>query len=135
HFLDFFCFLFASSPVRVFAQTTWPTEGRLPFADSFAAQVEFADESSGQLIYSAEGDSTYPKETITAFGAGVVAELNNFQELKFWRGRKQKEFSFTSKGHAEEMAAWLAFLRGEIEHPLPYQQSRASMALTFSVVE
>ena len=51
HFLDYFCCLFGSKPVRVFAQTTWPAAGRLPFPDSVTAQVEFADGSSGQLIY------------------------------------------------------------------------------------
>ena len=33
------------------------------------------------------------------------------------------------------MAAWAAFLRGTAPHPLPYAQARASMALTFAVLE
>ena len=33
------------------------------------------------------------------------------------------------------MAAWLAFLRGAAAHPLPYDQSRQSMVLTFAVLE
>ena len=40
-----------------------------------------------------------------------------------------------SKGHAEQMGAWLAFLRGNIEPPLPYEQSRTSMLLTFAVLD
>ena len=135
HFLDYFCFLFDSPPVRVCAQTTWPTTGRLPFPDSVAAQVEFADGSCGQLIYTAEGDSSFPKETITVFGAGFVGEITNFQKLVLHRGRKARSSSHSSKGHAEQMAAWLAFLRGEAVHPLPYAQSRTSMALTFAVLE
>ena len=135
HFLDYFCFLFEARPVRVLAQTTWPASGRLPFPDSVAAQIEFSDGSCGQLVYSAEGDSTWPKETCTVFGAGFVAELSNFQELTIQRGRRKHAHSFNSKGHAEEMAAWLAFLRGEAAHPLPYEQSRQSMALTFAVLE
>ena len=135
HFLDYFCFLFDAAPVRVSAQTTWPAAGRLPFPDSVAAQVEFADGSCGQLIYTAEGDTSYPKETITAFGAGFVGEITNYQKLVLHRGRKQRSSSHTSKGHAEQMAAWAAFLRGTAAHPLPYAQSRASMALTFAVLE
>jgi predicted dehydrogenase len=61
HFLDYFCFVFDSDPVRVFAQTTWPAGGRQPYPDSVAAQVEFADGSTGQLLYSGEGDPKYPK--------------------------------------------------------------------------
>jgi predicted dehydrogenase len=135
HFLDYFCFLFDSKPVRVSAQTTWPASGRLPFPDSVTAQVEFADGSCGQLVYSAEGDSSWPKEVCTVFGAGFVAEIENFQKLSIHRGRKATTHSYNGKGHAEQMMAWAAFLRGAAEHPLPYGQSRQSMALTFAVLE
>ncbi len=135
HFLDFFCFLFDAPPVRVLAQTTWPAGGRLPFPDSVTAQVEFADGSCGQLVYSAEGDSGFPKEVLTVYAAGVVAEIVNFHELFVHRGRKRKSVSYTSKGHAEEMAAWTQFLRCQTEHPLPYEKSRASLQLTFAVLE
>src|SRR6185295_4938336 len=69
HFLDYFCFLFGSKPVHVCAQTTWPVGGRMPFPDSVTAQVEFADGSCGQLIYTAEGDSSFPRETFSVFAA------------------------------------------------------------------
>lgn len=135
HFLDYFCYLFDSVPVRVFAQTTWPASGRLPFPDSVAAQVEFADGSCGQLVYTAEGDYSYPKECLTVYGAGLVLEIENFLALSVHRQRKEKKFTFTSKGHAEEMAAWGAFLKGETAHPLPYPMSRQSMLLTFAVLQ
>jgi predicted dehydrogenase len=135
HFFDYFCFLFGSRPVRVMAQTTWPATGRLPFPDSVTAQIEFADGSCGQLIYSAEGDPAFPKETLTVFGAGLVGEMTNFQQLTVTRGRKPRTSKFTSKGHAEEMAAWAAFLRGNAPHPLPFSESRQSMLLTFAALE
>src|SRR3984893_13472288 len=77
HFFDYFCFLFDSKPVRVTAQVTSPTSGRLPFPDSVAAQVEFADGCCGQLVYAAGGDSRYPKEILTIIGSGLVAEVTN----------------------------------------------------------
>ena len=135
HFLDYFCFLFDSRPVRVTAQTTWPAGGALPFPDSVTAQVEFADGSSGQLIYSAEGDMTYPKEHCTVYGSGIVADVINFQSLAIHQSGSRKRFRYGSKGHAEQMAAWLAFLHSEAEHPLPYATARQSMRLTFSVLE
>ena len=135
HFFDFFCFLFDSAPVRVSAQTTWPASGRLPFPDSVTAQIEFADGSSGQLIYTAEGDSSWPKEVCTVFGAGFVGEIVNFQELRIHKGRKGSKSGSNSKGHAEQMAAWLQFLQGNADHPLPYSQARTSMLLTFAALE
>ncbi|HVY71403.1 MAG TPA: bi-domain-containing oxidoreductase [Verrucomicrobiae bacterium] len=135
HFLDYFCFLFDSKPTRVSAQTVWPATGRLPFPDSVTAQVEFADGSSGQLIYTAEGDTSWPKELCTVYGAGFVAEIENFQSLVIHKGRRAKKHKYGGKGHAEQMAAWLAFLQGEAAHPFPYEQTRASMRLTFAVLE
>jgi len=135
HFFDFLCFLFESRPVRVTAQTVWPATGRLPFPDSITAQVEFADGSCGQLVYSAEGDSSWPKEICTVFGAGFTAELVNFQKLAIHRQRRKVSKSFEGKGHAEQMAAWTAFLRGEAPHPVPFEDTRRSMLLTFAAVE
>lgn len=134
HFLDYFCFLFESEPVRIFAQTTWPAKGRQPYPDSVAAQIEFADGSTGQLLYSAEGDPKFPKEVLTVYAASAVCEIENYQQLVVYRGRQRQAFKYNSKGHGEQMAAWAAFLRGEQEHPFPYQESRRSMALTFAVL-
>jgi predicted dehydrogenase/threonine dehydrogenase-like Zn-dependent dehydrogenase len=135
HFFDFLCFLFESRPIRVSAQTVWPAAGRLPFPDSVTAQVEFADGSCGQLVYSAEGDSSWPKEICTVFGAGLTAELENFKTLNIHRQRKRTSRSFEGKGHAEQMTAWTAFLRGESPHPVPFEEARRSMLLTFAAVE
>ncbi len=135
HFLDFACFVLGSKPLRVTAQTVGPARGRHAFPDSVTAQVEFGDGSSFQLIYSAEGDSSFPKETFRVFASGFVVECENFQRLTFYQRRKESEQNFKSKGHAEEMAAWLAFLKGGAAHPLPYAQARQSMALTFAVLE
>jgi hypothetical protein len=33
------------------------------------------------------------------------------------------------------MRAWARFLRGETEHPFPFERSRTSMLLTFTVME
>lgn len=135
HFLDYFCFLFAAKPTRISAQSIRPVHGALPFPDSIAAQIEFTDGSCGQLIYSAEGDPAFPKETLTVFASGLVAELTNFQKLVLYSNRKRRTRSYSSKGHAEQMDAWVAFLSGKAEHPLPYEQSRTSTLLTFAALE
>ena len=135
HFIDYFCFLFGSKPVRVTAQTTWPVQGTLQVPDSISAQIEFDDGSCGQLLYSAEGDVSYPKECLTVYGAGIVADIVNFQSLEINENRKKSHFRYSSKGHAEQMKAWLSFLQGKDEHPLPYSASRQSMKLTFTVLQ
>ncbi len=128
HFFDYACCVLKAKPVRVMAQS-------LASTDAMSAQVEFDDSSSAQIIYSAEGDSAFPKETCRVFASGLVAEVENFQRLRLYRNRKALVTKFSSKGHAEEMAAWLAFLKGEAVHPLPYAEARQSMALTFAALE
>ncbi len=135
HFFDLLSFLFDAVPVRVTAEMISPATDRLPFPDGVAAQVAFADGSCAHLIYTADGDPGVPKETLTVIAADIVAELTNFQKLLLYSGRRRKSFSYTSKGHAEQMKAWAAFLKGEAEHPLRYEQSRTSMLLTFAALE
>jgi hypothetical protein len=55
--------------------------------------------------------------------------------MHLYRGRKKTKKTFPSKGHAEQVAAWLQFLQGQSEHPFPYEKSRTSMVLTFAVLE
>jgi predicted dehydrogenase len=130
HFFDFACHVLGR-PVKVTAQTV----GRPAVPDSVTAQIEFADGSSAQIVYSAEGDSAFPKESFRVFANGSVTECENFMRLSIFQNRKQTVKKFASKGHAEETAAWLAFLKGDAVHPLPYDQARQSMRLTFAVLE
>jgi hypothetical protein len=65
----------------------------------------------------------------------LVAEVTNFQKLVLHRSRQRKVHRYGSKGHAEEMTAWAAFLNGDRDLPLPYQQARRSMLLTFAVLD
>ena len=130
HFFDFACHVLGK-PVKVTAQSV----GRPKVPDSVTAQIEFVDGSSAQVIYSAEGDSAFPKETFRVFAGGLVCECENFMKLSIFKQRKVTVKKFTSKGHAEEMAAWLSFLKHGADHPLPYEQARQSMRLTFAVLE
>jgi len=86
--------------------------GRLPFPDSVTAQIEFADGSCGQLVYSAEGDSGFPKEALTVYAAGLVAEITNFQELVVHRGRKRKSIHFHPRAMLKKWPPGRSFCAG-----------------------
>lgn len=130
HFFDFACHVLGR-PVKVTAQTV----GRPKVPDSVTAQIEYADGSAAQVVYSAEGDTSYPKETFRVFASGLVVECENFMKLSVFKQRKTTVRKYASKGHVEEMAAWLAYLKGVAVHPLPYEEARQSMKLTFAVME
>src|SRR5204862_5493611 len=113
HFLDYFCFLFDAPALRISAQPLGPVNGALPFPDSIAAQLEFADGSCGQLVYSAEGDPGFPKETVNVIASGLVAELTNFQRLLLYANCRRRKFSYSAKGLSQVMGIWAAFLSGK----------------------
>lgn len=130
HFLDLACHLLGR-PVSVSAQAI----GRHAFPDSVTAQIAFENGSAAQVIYSAEGDPAFPKETLRLFGSGLVAECENFQTVTVYRSRKRTTSRHSGKGHAEEMDAWLRYVQGNAPHPLPYEESRRSMLLAFAVLD
>lgn len=128
HFFDYACYVLDSVPVKVTAHRN----GDGVLDDSFTAQVSFKNGSSFQLIYSALGDRTFPKETIRLFADDKVVETENFQSLTTYENGRKKARKFSGKGHAEEMAQWLGFLKGNQLHPLPYEQARLSTLLTLA---
>ena len=134
HFFDLMIHLAGSVPRRITAQSIGPVSGRRAFPDSLAAQVEFADGSSGQLIYNGEACPRYPKETLTVFAAGLVGRINNFQSLDLFTAAGEKQTAGTSKGHPEQMAAWCEFLAGRADQPSPYAESRRSTLLTLAAL-
>lgn len=135
HFFDLFCYLIGSEPVMVQAHPVGELHGAQDFVDSFVAQVHFKDGSNAQLIYSAEGDYSYPKETIKVFGDGLVLSCENFLRLDIHQKRQVKKLKYASKGHQEEMHAWSEFLLQKQNHPMEFKDSAQSMRLTFAAQE
>jgi predicted dehydrogenase/threonine dehydrogenase-like Zn-dependent dehydrogenase len=135
HMFDLACYLIQAKPLRVTTHslTTGQTVGGL--SDSFTSQVVFSNGSVFQLIYSSEGDSSFPKETLTAFAPGLVLECDNFLKLTKHQKRRSSSTSYSSKGHAEEMAAWLKFLHGKQSHPMSFSSIQTSMKLTFAALK
>lgn len=130
HFYDLACY-FLGTPLRVTAQRV----GRNPVSDSVAAQIEFANGSTAQILYSAEGDPAYPKESYRLIAPDWVAESENALTLIVYERRKRKQQSFSSKGHAEEMDAWLSYLQGKTAHPMSWESIYTTMKLTFAIVQ
>jgi predicted dehydrogenase len=135
HFFDYFVFLVGSKPVAVSARTLWPTGSTNGLADSISAQVDFEDGSCAILVYHAEAGTKYPKEIVRLFAAGVTGKIDNFKSMETYTRTRIKKERCSSKGHAEQMAAWLAYLNGAEDHPLPYAEARDSMLLTFRALE
>ncbi|MCB1227586.1 MAG: bi-domain-containing oxidoreductase [Verrucomicrobiales bacterium] len=135
HFMDWLRCVLEAELESVMPDTVAPVRGDRRALDSVTAQLRFTDGSLAQLMYSAAGDSGFPKESFRVFGQGMVAELTDFRRLTVHAGGRSRTTTYRSKGHAEEMEAWLAFLRGDAPHPLPLQEAMATTAATFDLAD
>jgi predicted dehydrogenase len=103
-------------------------------SDSFSAQIRF-DGAIAALVYSGGGDSRMPKERLEVFGGGVAALLDDFRRLDVYRGGKRRSWkSSKDKGHREEIAAFVAAVRGQEEAPST-SSYLASTRLTLALVD
>jgi predicted dehydrogenase len=129
HFFDFFCFLTQSTPRRVFATSLNPGN------DGISASIQFVNGSTAQLLYTADGDSSYPKESWSVLAANVAVDCLDFRQLVLHQKRKRRVLRFGSKGHAEEMQQWLDFLLVNQPHPQSFDSLLQAMLLTFTVLD
>jgi hypothetical protein len=81
--------------------------------------IRFADESLGVLLYGTAGAAAAGKELVEVHREGRSGRIDDFHSLRLWgagRGRSQRSRG-QDKGHAEEMRAFAAVLRGESAPP------------------
>src|SRR4030042_3015609 len=64
HFIDYMIFLTDSLPTKVFASSIKSDNKDIPSWDNVSINIVFQDGSIGNIIYTAIGDSIFPKEYI-----------------------------------------------------------------------
>jgi predicted dehydrogenase len=103
HFVDFLVWLSGARATSVYASAL-PNNGKY-CNDNLVATLEFENGSVGTVTYVANGDKSFPKERIEAFGGGCVATLDDFRVLSTTRVGRQQTFRSRlrqDKGHANE---------------------------------
>jgi predicted dehydrogenase/threonine dehydrogenase-like Zn-dependent dehydrogenase len=136
HFVDLAACLAGAPPTRVFAMSADPRKSPL-LTDDLSVLVSFVDGSIATVIYTAGGDTAYPKERIEVFCEGRVMVSDDFKRLTLTQGghthasRSQQ----ADKGHEAEMKAFLDLAAGRPVTELTFGDCVSSMAATFKVVE
>lgn len=95
-----------------------------PIDDIAHVSVAFADGSTAVVHYLANGASSFPKERIECFFDGKTVAIDNWRRLQrfgvpapfYERGARQ------DKGHADEVAAWMAAVRAGGPAPIPLDE-------------
>lgn len=130
HFVDLLSYLCGAPPDRVTAAAVGG--GSEPREDNVAATICFSDGSIGQVVYSALGDPALAKERVEVMGDAGTGILDDFRELRLYRGGEEKATSEKrDKGHGNELAAFLEGCRsGQV---WPVEEMAAVMQATFDI--
>lgn len=117
HFLDFFAFLTDAAPISV---ERYAVDRSSP--DDVQLTVQYDDGSVGHLIYTTTGAKVTSKERVEVFGGGRSGLLDDFRALQLDTGSKrvvnQKSWFSQDKGHAAELAAFVASVRSGSAMPI-----------------
>ena len=82
--------------------------------DDLSVMLGFADGSVATVVYTATGDTAYPKERVEVFCEGKVMVSDDFRRLSITRGGRTHTSRppQADKGHAAEMRAFLDLAAG-----------------------
>lgn len=101
--------------------------------DAVAATFAFDDGSIAQLIYSAVGDPSLPKERFEVLSEAGAAVSEDFRELTVFSGGKRVMTKGTrDKGHKQELEVFVAACRTGVQ-PWPVADMAAVTRATFAM--
>ncbi|OHB59812.1 MAG: hypothetical protein A2173_00975 [Planctomycetes bacterium RBG_13_44_8b] len=134
HFIDYMIFLTDSLPTKVFASSIKSDNKDIPSWDNVSINIVFQDGSIGNIIYTAIGDSIFPKEYIEIFGESSVGVIDNFSTLKLYKKQKKRtKRSFCNKGHSNEIEKFVQRINGGQGSPIQFDELIAVSQVTFGI--
>jgi predicted dehydrogenase len=136
HFVDLARCL-VGAPIRsVQAASAIPDNGS--GADDVSATLSFGDGSVATIVYTGLGDASFGKEMIEVYAAGTVVRIDEFRScVVVANGRTvtQRSRAGQDKGHAAEMAAFVAAVHAGGEPPVSEAELIESSLATLAVLE
>jgi len=85
HFVDLLQYFSGSIPTKVYASASG--------ADNLVLTIEFKNQSVGTILYSSEGDRSYPRERIEIFKNQGVVLIENFKSMQIARNGVLKKIN------------------------------------------
>lgn len=140
HIYDTFRALVGAPIVDVTARAIQPQGNQWRRNDNFNATLSFADGSVCSLVYTALGDKSHPKERMDVFADGKVAELDDYQAVRF-AGLKKAAWSAGSaqKGQFEELEALAEAMKSSSAWPISLEEqlevSRAALSVEAQIAQ
>jgi polar amino acid transport system substrate-binding protein len=135
HFIDLMQFFMDSEPVKVYAECINTANEKAKADDNISIVVKFKNGSLGNLIYLANGDKSLPKELIEVFGGGIVGRIHDFRYGEIHNKNKTTKIKSPSKGHKQEVAAFIDALNNEKASPISFNSIRLTTLTTFKIID
>lgn len=136
HFIDTMLYLTDSLPVSFSASSIRSDNSAVKSRDNISVIIDFADGSTGTLLYLANGDSSAGKEYCEVFSGGRTAVMDNFVSVSYHAGgRRTIKKSDSKKGHKEEIKHFLNLVSGKEKPHLQFADIAANTELTFLIAE
>lgn len=131
HFIDFASYLTGGPPTTIGAAAV--AGGSEALEENVTATLRFPDGSLAQIIYTAYGDASLPKERVEVFGAAGAGVLDDYQELRLHQhGSETLTSGKRDKGHEAEMRTFIDSCRSG-QQPWPVADMAAVMRATFDM--
>ncbi len=122
HFIDLLLYLAGSRPETVHAVALNREAGLS--ADTFAVTLTFENGAIGQVLYTGNGDPSFPKERLEWYAGGTVAVLDDFRRAEIISGGKSRKSQLPrqDKGHAEELRRFTEAVGAGGPMPIPLEE-------------
>lgn len=132
HFVDWARFVIGT-PIKSVWATALPDGSRYS-CDNISAVLSFGDGSIANLIYTANGDTSVPKEYFEVFCENAIARLTDFVSLDLIRNGKVESFKAKrDKGHKREMELTVSAMLNGHPAPIPLEQLVEVTEATFAI--
>lgn len=135
HFIDLMQYYTSSEPIKVFAESIDTSNEKMNTDDNISIVVKFKNGSVGNLVYLANGDKSLPKELIEVFGGGIVGRIHDFRLGELHSRNKVKKIKSPSKGHKQEVMAFVEALKNEKPSPISFESIRLTTLTTFKIID
>jgi len=134
HFVDLLQYLTGADPVQVFARSCAPEGAPGP---SLVVSIEFRDGSVGTIVYADGADRAAWRERLDVFARGIACTLEDFRRATLARGGRVRRIRRTeaARGHPEELAAWVAAVRGDAPPPVEMTTYAVNTLCGFAAVD
>lgn len=134
HIYDLFNYLTGAKIVKVEAAAISGQFGQWRSSDNFSATVVYDDGSVCNLIYTALGHSSYPKERMDIFGEGKVISMDDYRSLSVvgtkgadWRSQTP------DKGQLDELISLADCIRKSQPWPISLEQQLSATRISYRV--